>query len=95
MLLWIYIGFSLLTFVLMYLQIVTLGNKFLNKHQDKINENHKKEYLPFFFAMLKFLFICFIPVINIGLFCSIVFYGDELEQIVEQKVEEKLDSDKN
>lgn len=92
MLLYIYIGFSLVTFVLMWLQVVTLGNKFLDTHKDKVDENHKKDHLSSFFAMFKIFVTCFIPVINIGLFCIIIFCGDKLEQNVIQKVEEKLES---
>ena len=92
MLLYIYIGFSLLTFALVWLQAITLGNKILDKHKNNVNKNHKKDHLSSFFTMLKIFVTCFIPVINIGLFCIIIFCGDKLEKVVTQKVEEELES---
>ena len=89
--LYIYIGFSLLTFVLMWLQVVTIGNKFLDIHKYKLDKNRKKDHLGSIFAMLKILVVCFIPVINICLFYSIVFCGDKLENDAIKKVEDKLE----
>jgi hypothetical protein len=74
----------------MWLQIVTLGKKLLDKYKEKMNKNSKKDTLSLFFVMLKIFVMCFIPIFNIILFCSIMFYGDQFEELTTQKVEEEL-----
>lgn len=93
--LWIYIGFSLLTFILVLLQVLILTNKLFKKYKDKIDNNHEKDYLSLIFETLKILIISFIPIINIAMFYVVVFYGNKLEGMMVGKIEEQLKSDTN
>lgn len=92
--LYIYIGFSLLTFVLMLLQMTTLIHRFENKYKDKLtknkNLNQDQNKMPFFFEILKMFVKCFIPILNVIFFCSVLFLGNRIETQVTRKVENEM-----
>lgn len=91
-LLWIYVGFSLLTFVLLMLEIVVVGKKALQKYSDRVDETKKKKYsLDAFFENLKLLIVSFIPVINCVLFFTVLLGGDKLEKEIMDKVDAELE----
>lgn len=91
-LLWTYVGFSLLTFVLLMLEVVILGKKALQKYSDRVDETKKKKYsLESFFANFKLLIVSFVPVLNLILFFAVLLGGDKLEKEIMDKVDEELE----
>lgn len=88
--LYIYIGFSLLTFVLMLLQMTTLIHKLENKYKDKLPKNKNPNQIPFFFEVLKIFVMCFIPILNIIFFCSVLFLGNRIDTQVTKQVENEM-----
>lgn len=89
--LYIYIGFSLLTFLLMWGQTIILERRLRKKH--KLNEKVKADHLAFLFAGFKILLQCFIPILNLILFCSVLFFGNKIEEAVTMQVEDRLEEE--
>ena len=90
--LYIYIGFSLLTFVLMWLQTITLSRKIVEKHG--LTKTRKADHVAMFLEMLKIFIMSFVPILNLILFCSVVFLGNRIEKEVTKQVEEKIEEAK-
>ena len=89
--LYIYIGFSLLTFVLMWLQTIILTRKLEKKHQ--IVKVRKTNHLAVFFEFFKFFIMSFIPILNLILFCSVLFLGNRIETELTMQVEDRLEEE--
>ena len=68
----IYIGFSLLTFVMLLMQTYITGQELKREHPGLVrefNKKHKSGLLESVFTWVKILITCFIPIVNIGIFC--------------------------
>lgn len=90
--LYIYIGFSLLTFVLMWTQTITLARKIVEKHA--LTKTRNTDHVAMFLEMFKIFIMSFVPILNLIFFCSIVFLGNRLEKEVTKQVEEKMEEAK-
>lgn len=79
----IYIGFSILTFVIMLMQTYISSKRLKRKYPDIINEfnkNNKSGVLEKTFEYTKIFIICFIPIVNIVIFFSTLFKPEEAEE---------------
>lgn len=81
----IYIAFSLLTFVLILMQSYMVVKKIKREHPDdvdKLKKKSKKGFLETIFSYIKIFIICFVPIMNIFVFCAILFKEKEVEEKV-------------
>lgn len=88
----IYIGFSILTFILTFMRAYTISKQLKRKYPDIINEFSKKnkvDTLENIFVWIRLLVACFVPIINICIFYVSIFESER----VEKKVLNKLKKD--
>lgn len=92
MLLKIYLGISVLTFVLYTLINFSLQNKIKRKYTDKMkeNKNKKKDVFGVIFSWLRLVIMSFIPIYNILLLIVIIFKSDEIMNEGENKIKTEL-----
>ena len=78
----IYTGFSLLTFIMLIMQTYVIGQELRREHPDlvrKFNQTHKSGILEKVFTWIKILITCFIPIVNIGIFWISMFNAEEIK----------------
>lgn len=92
MLLKIYLGISVLTFVLYTLINFSLQNKVKRKYADKMkeNKNKKKDVSGVIFSWLRLVIMSFIPIYNILLLIVIIFKSDEIMNKGENNIKTAL-----
>lgn len=81
--LYIYIGFSILTFVMMYMQSYMLNKTLERKYPDIVSEfekNNKRGILEKIFSYTKSFVCCFVPIINISIFYVALFENKKVEE---------------
>ena len=81
--LYIYIGFSILTFVMMYMQMYLVCKKLERQHPDIVGEykkRNKRGILEKIFSYIKHLVICFVPIMNISMFYVSLFENKKVEE---------------
>lgn len=88
----IYLGISILTFVLYTLQNFSLQNKIKRKYANKIKEklNKKKDISGIIFSWLRLVVLSFIPIYNILLLLILIFKSDEIMIEGEKQAKEAL-----
>ena len=92
-LLYIYSGFSILTFLLMWIQTTIWSHKFKRKYHDLLSKKQRLDFLMSLLNVIKMLIICFVPVLNIVMFYLILFSSEEIEVSVLKRVRAKLESE--
>lgn len=68
MLLKIYLGFSITSFILMMLAVSNATHTVRMRYKDKLNNTKKTDKLGLMFNYIKMLILCFIPIYNIVMF---------------------------
>lgn len=81
---YIYLGISLMTLVLYSLASFDIANKFKIEYPGL--KCRKKTFAGTIFSFLKMEVACFVPIMNIGLFWTIVFDYEDLEQRIIDKL---------
>lgn len=79
----IYIGFSILTFVLLLMQTYVMFKRLKRKHPDivsKFNKDNKSSVLEKIFIYIKLFVTCFVPITNIGIFYVLIFESEKIEE---------------
>lgn len=79
----IYIGFSILTFVMMLMQSYIVSKKLKRQYPDTVNEyekNNKEGILEKIFSYIKLFVSCFVPIINISIFYVSLFESKKIEE---------------
>ena len=87
--LYIYIGFSFLTFLMVLMQSYVISKHLKRNYPELIKELRKKkpkDVLENIFDYIKILITCFIPIINIGIFYLVLFKGEIIEEQTIQKL---------
>lgn len=87
----IYIGFSILTFVVLFMQTYLSTKKLQRQYPDLVREfdrKNKTNVLEKIFTWTKALISCFVPIINIGIFYVSLFAMEEMEERVLNKLKE-------
>lgn len=92
-LLYIYLGFSILTFLLMWLQTTIWSHKFKRKYHDLLSKKQRLDFMMTLLNFIKTLIICFVPVLNIVIFYLFLFSSDKLEDSILKRVRAKLESE--
>ena len=80
--LYIYIGFSVLTFILVLMQSYLVSKQLKRKHPDLVGKlnNNKQSVLERIFSYIKVFVSCFVPIINIGIFYVALFESKKVEE---------------
>lgn len=79
----IYCGFCIITFILMELRIYEEIQKAKRKYADKIKENKvKTNLLETLCVHIRMFVMCFIPIINLGIFWSVLFNGIQVQKML-------------
>lgn len=89
----IYIGFSVLTFLVILMQAYLLTKKIKRKYPDIIGEfskNNKSGILEKLFEYIRILIICFVPMVNLSLFIVVLFKAEDFENRVLQRIQENI-----
>lgn len=79
----IYIAFSILTFVLLLMQVYMVSKQLKREHPDVVNEfneNNKAGILENIFSYIKAFISCFVPIINIGIFYVALFESEKTKR---------------
>ena len=87
----IYIGFSLLTFVVLLMQTYLSSKKLKRRYPDLVNEFNKKNQINMLekiFVCVKALISCFVPIVNIGIFYISLFEAEKIEETTLNKMKE-------
>ena len=81
--LYIYIGFSILAFAMMYIQVYTVYKKLERQYPDIVaeyNKRNKRGTLEKIFSFIKHLVTCFVPIMNISIFYVALFENKKVEE---------------
>ena len=91
--LYIYIGFSVLTFIMTIIQSDLVFKQLERRYPDlvsKFNKNNKQSVLEKIFSYIKIFVSCFVPIINMGIFYVILFENNKVEEKVLNKMKEDI-----
>ena len=90
----IYIGFSILTFVLLLMHVYVMCEE-LKREQPDIAKNNKSGILEKVFVYVKAFITCFVPIVNIGMFYTVLFETEKLKEKTLKKYKESRVTWKN
>lgn len=85
----IYVGFSILTFILLLMQTYTLSKQLKREFPDDVKEFNKKNktnVLEKIFTWIKIFVSCFVPIVNIGIFYNSLFGENEIKEKTLNKI---------
>ena len=83
LLLKIYIGFSILTFIMLMMESYMITKQLKRKYPELVkeyNQNNKKTVLEVIFSYIKVFVSCFVPIINIVILYVSLFNREEMEE---------------
>lgn len=89
----IYCVFCIIVFVLMELCIYEEIQKAKRKYADKIKENRNKAKanpIENLCVHIRILITCFVPIINLGMFWSVLFNGVQVRKNAMKKVDDAI-----
>lgn len=87
-LLYIYLGISVITFILHTFTSWKVAYEFKNKYPNiKIPKTHPMNKI---FQLFKLVLICFMPIVNLIFFLTILFCGEKLEKRTIERVYSEL-----
>ena len=79
----IYIGFSILTFIILMMESYMITKQLKRKYPELVKEykqNNKKTVLEVIFSYIKTFVSCFVPIINIAILYVSLFNREEMEE---------------
>ena len=79
----IYIGFSILTFIILMMESYMITKQLKRKYPELVKEykqNNKKNALEVIFSYIKTFVSCFVPIINIAILYVSLFDREEMEE---------------
>lgn len=89
----IYIGFCLVTFLVVEMVMYEIQQQAKRKYADKISENRDKQkqnFLEKLCGHIKTFIICFVPIMNILMFWAFLFNGVKVQEAAFNKINEQL-----
>lgn len=98
MLLKIYLGISIITFILMVLNNFSIVNRMKNKYGKEIDAKSnetKKDIAGIVLGWLKAVIMSFIPIYNIILLIVMLFFGNKIEEKSDEMVKSALAKENN
>ena len=90
--LYIYIGFSVLTFAITLMQSYLVTKQLRRKYPDlvcKFAKDNRLGVLEKMFSYIKTFISCFVPIVNVGIFYVALFEYQKVEEKVLSKMLEK------
>ena len=90
MILYIYLGISVLTLIIFILTNLSLIHGVKTKIKD-IPDKQNKDVAGLINAYLKLAIISFIPLVNIFMLIIVLFYGDEINKRTNKLVEDAIE----
>lgn len=91
-----YIGFSVLTFIMLLMQSYVVSKRLKRKYPDITSEfykNNKEDILEKIFSYIKIFVSCFVPIINIGIFYASIFESETVEKRMLDKMQNSIKED--
>lgn len=91
-----YIGFSVLTFIMLLMQSYVISKRLKRRYPDitsEFNKNNKETILEKIFSYIKFFVSCFVPIINIGIFYFSIFESEKVEEKMLNKMKDEIKKD--
>lgn len=92
----IYIGFSVLTFLIILMRSYILSKQIKREHPELIQElgkNNKSGILEKLFEYIIIFIICLVPIVNVLLFFVTLFNSEEVERRTLQRIQKKIERD--
>lgn len=92
----IYIGFSILTFLVILMRAYILSKQIKRKHPELMQElgkNSKSGILETLFEYIIIFIICLIPIVNVLLFFVTLFNSEEIKRRTLQRIQKKIERD--
>jgi hypothetical protein len=87
-LLYIYLGISVLTFILFTLTVVKISKEFKRRYPNI--KAPKSPLVDHLLTYLKVLLLCFLPIANVAFFLLYLFCSEKTEERIIEKVYSKL-----
>ncbi len=94
----IYCVFCIIVFVLIELCIYEGIQKAKRKYADKIKENRNKtkaNLIETLCVHIRIFITCFVPIINLGMFWSVLFNGIQVQENAMKKVDNAIKKSEN
>lgn len=89
----IYIGFSVLTFLIILMRSYILSKQIKRKHPELMQElgkNNKRGILEKLFEYIIIFIISLVPIVNVLLFFVTLFNSEEVERRTLQRIKKEL-----
>ncbi len=89
----IYIGFCLVTFLVVEIGMYEIQQQAKRKYEDKIKENknkHKQSFLEKLCVHIKMFIVCFVPIVNLGMFWAVLFNNVKVQEDALNKVDKAI-----
>ena len=86
----IYCAFSLVTFLVVEIGMYEIQQRAKRRYADKIKSNMNKVKLKFIEKIcvhIKMFIMCFVPIVNIGMFWAVLFNGVKVQEDALNKVD--------
>lgn len=93
----IYIGFSILTFLIILMRAYILSKQIKRKHPELMQElgkNNKSGILEKLFEYIIIFIICLVPIVNVLLFFVTLFNSEEVERRTLQRIKKRIEVSK-
>ncbi len=89
----IYIGFCLVTFLVVEISMYEIQQQAKRKYADKIKENNNKQKQSFLEKLcvhIKMFIVCFVPIVNLGMFWVVLFNSVKVQEDALNKVDKEI-----
>ena len=90
----IYIGFSILTFMMLLMETYLLTKKMTRRYPDLVkefNQKNKTNVLEKIFSWTKTFVCCFVPIMNICIFYVVLFETSQMNDKMLEKLKDEIE----
>ena len=94
MILYIYLGISLVTLILLILTNLSGVHNIKRKYGDKLPKDQNQDIAGIILSWIKLIFISFIPLYNILMLLLLIFkpelFSDKAEEVIKNAIEKEM-----
>ena len=91
----IYLGFCLLTFLIVEIGLYEILQSAKRRYANEIKQNKQKyNFLEMLFVHIRMFIVCFIPLVNLCIFYSLLFNNSAVQDSIFSKTDEALNNNK-